>query len=313
MSFEASYPVPANTGGGGGVTTVGSFDGQSPSVDGATISGSSIYFQSADATHPGMIAASGSQTLTPDFIFEGTLTLDGASSAIVSASNLGSNAAPVIGFNDGGGNYSGMYFTNSGNAVKVVATGFNVNFGSGFDPVAFTGNQSVLPYQLYLNGAAASPHDCVIAGGTSTDTLTIAGDALGGTSKGGAIKMGYGTSTNATTQFYNAGVLSGSFDSSNYLNLTTGMKNAAPQTTLNGSAGTAVCSQPEQGSSYKKVVVYLSGYTDTGTQSYTYPTAFSHTPYVYGATGGVAGATATTTAVTFTVTTQTGFVFIEGY
>ena len=92
-----------------------------------------------------------------------------------------------------------------------------------------------------------------------------------------------------------------------------GILNTAAQTTLTGSAGTAVCSQPEQGSSYKKVVIYLNGYTDAGTQTYTFPVAFTNTPYVYGLTAGVAGATASTSSVTFTVTTQTGFVFLEGY
>jgi hypothetical protein len=89
--------------------------------------------------------------------------------------------------------------------------------------------------------------------------------------------------------------------------------NTAAQTTLTGSAGTALCSQPQQGSSYKKVVIYLNGYTDTGTQTYTYPTAFTNTPYVYGLSAGVSGASATTTSVTFSVTSQTGFVFLEGY
>jgi len=85
------------------------------------------------------------------------------------------------------------------------------------------------------------------------------------------------------------------------------------QTTLTGSAGTAICSQPLQSSTYKKVLIYLSGYTDTGTQSYTYPTAFTQTPLVSGLAAGVAGATASTTAVKFTVTTLTGFVIVEGY
>jgi len=94
---------------------------------------------------------------------------------------------------------------------------------------------------------------------------------------------------------------------------TGGINSSVAQTTLTGSAGTAVCSQPFQGSSYKKAVVYLSGYTDTSTQTYTFPTPFLQTPYVSGATAGVAGATATTTTVTFTVTTATGFVILEGY
>ncbi len=95
--------------------------------------------------------------------------------------------------------------------------------------------------------------------------------------------------------------------------MTSSLNSTATQTTLTGSAGTAVCSQPFQGTSYKKVVIYLNGYSDVGSQIYTFPTPFSKTPYVYGLAAGVSGATASTTSVTFTVTTQTGFVFIEGY
>jgi hypothetical protein len=89
---------------------------------------------------------------------------------------------------------------------------------------------------------------------------------------------------------------------------------SSPQTTLTGTTGTAVCSQPFQGSSYKKVVVYFSGYTETGTQTYTYPTAFVNTPYVYGLSTAVSASTATTTSVTFvSVGALSGFIFIEGY
>lgn len=86
-----------------------------------------------------------------------------------------------------------------------------------------------------------------------------------------------------------------------------------PQTTLTGSAGTAICSQPFQGTSYKKVIVYLNGYTDTSTQTYTFPTAFTQTPYVYGLAGGVSGATTTATTIKFTTTLLSGFVICEGY
>lgn len=91
------------------------------------------------------------------------------------------------------------------------------------------------------------------------------------------------------------------------------VQNTASQTTLTGSVGTAICSQPEQGSSYKKVAVFLNGYTDTGTQTFTFPVAFVKAPYVYGLASGVAGATTTTSSIKFTVTTLTGFVFAEGY
>jgi hypothetical protein len=91
------------------------------------------------------------------------------------------------------------------------------------------------------------------------------------------------------------------------------LNSTAAQTTLTGTAGTAVCSQPFQGSSYKKVIIFLNGYTDTSTQIYTFPVAFTNTPYVYGATGVVSGATVTTTTARFTTTAQSGLIFIEGY
>ena len=49
------------------------------------------------------------------------------------------------------------------------------------------------------------------------------------------------------------------------------------QVTLTGTtSGTAVCSQPSQASSYKKVIVYFSNFQST-TQTYTFPTPFTNT------------------------------------
>jgi hypothetical protein len=90
------------------------------------------------------------------------------------------------------------------------------------------------------------------------------------------------------------------------------LKSTAPQTTITGSAGTSVCSQPFQGSSYKKVIIYLNGYTNNGTQTYTFPTAFTHTPVaVYTAAG--ATPTISTTTVSVSSTTTTGYVILEGF
>ena len=90
------------------------------------------------------------------------------------------------------------------------------------------------------------------------------------------------------------------------------------QTTLTPSggagAGTAICSQPFAGSSYKKVIVYFSGYTyGSNAQAYTYPVAFTNTPIVSASNVTV---TATATTSTYTITAavaQTGWVELEGF
>ena len=85
------------------------------------------------------------------------------------------------------------------------------------------------------------------------------------------------------------------------------------QTTVNGTAGTAVWSMPFSGTAYKKFVVRLDGFTSAGT-ILTFPTVFSKAPYVYGDAAAVAIAVTTTTTVTLTsIGAVGGFIFIEGY
>jgi polyferredoxin len=72
---------------------------------------------------------------------------------------------------------------------------------------------------------------------------------------------------------------------------------------------------PFQGSTYKKVVIYVNALVNATSTSYTFPTAFTKTPAItYVPSGDAALITLSTTVVTFAVGTfVSGFVTIEGY
>ncbi|MBK0378582.1 beta strand repeat-containing protein [Mucilaginibacter segetis] len=137
-----------------------------------------------------------------------------------------------------------------------------------------TGSGSKILFKAGLSSAAS-------AGGTITDKFTI--DNTGNTVQSGSI-----TATN--------------------------IKSSAAQTTVSGSSsGTAVFSQPFQGSSYKKIIIYCSGLN--GTATYTFPTAFVNIPAIMNSNGPASTVVTSlsNTSITITGASTTGNIILEGY
>lgn len=72
----SAWTVLGSAAAGSGVTSVGALDSQTKSVDGAVISGTSIYMQTADGTNPGLVST-GTQTFAGDKTFSGNITASG--------------------------------------------------------------------------------------------------------------------------------------------------------------------------------------------------------------------------------------------
>ena len=153
--------------------------------------------------------------------------------------------------------------------------------------------------------------------GTNYNQLGVSPDAIGKisvdgvtltTNSEGAIEINLGNANTWTAlQTFSSGV-SASL-----------VENTATQTTITGTtAGSAIASMPEQGSSYKKAIVWLDAYENDSTtaQTYTFPVAFTNTPAITTNSASVPGVTVSTTALSLapdTTTAYTGWIIIEGY
>ena len=276
---------------GGGNLTVASCTGCTSSSSSGTVNsgtaGQIAYYAAAGtavsglaATGTGSVVLAGSPTLT------GNLTLKNAAAAAeMLAIQPGSTADQngIVQFS----NYSG---TSEWTLKKDASNAYRVSDGvNALDREIFFQNGNT-----NLNAGAGA--NAVVVNNTS------------GSGTGGLIVYGGGTAY-ATAELTVTG--SGNVTANGFL-AGKSLANAATQTTVSCStSGNVVFSEPEQGASYKKVVVYENACV--GTAAYTFPVAFVHAPEVLSQSLGSTATTVSATGVTVTGSTSTGFLDLDGF
>lgn len=156
MSQYTRYPSNS----GGGVTAVGSV-GSTPTAAGASITGSTLTLQPADATHPGVLTAV-AQAIAGAKTF---------SAAIISSVASGSQAIELVqgarvSFDSGTG---AKYISSDGTYVVAVGLGFNSPAATGY---AFTGV-----------GVLTASGGAIVASGLSVNAQQFVSTGVSGAAK----------------------------------------------------------------------------------------------------------------------------------
>ncbi|MCA9347505.1 tail fiber domain-containing protein, partial [Candidatus Saccharibacteria bacterium] len=159
---------------GSGVTTVGAIDTPTTSANGAHISGSTIYLQTATGSVPGLLSTTtqslaGDKTLTGNFLLSGNTAYFSNSQGVYQSEAFGSGAS--------------VYQSGGGTNNVAVGYGAIANAGSG---VAIGSNANA---STTSSGGIAIGDSASSTGGDSV----IIGHTASGTGEG-AIAIGYATS-----------------------------------------------------------------------------------------------------------------------
>lgn len=247
------------------------------------------------------------QTATPGTYAWATIST--ASAAV--ASVFGRTGAVVA----ASGDYTAAQVTNAAatNTSNTFTAGGQTNSANG----AASAPAQIMSGQPYTAGTASTNYPLFYfncSGSTAPSTWNT-----GGTWLGFNLCSGFTGNTSVIDIHDNGGASvfqllgNGAFTTASSVTGASIKINGTQSSVSCSTSGTAVFSQPIQGTTDKKVLVHMAACL--GTASYTYPTAFTNAPSVY-ASNNVAASIATSvsnTAVTVTGATTTGSLVLEDY
>jgi len=174
--WNGSAWVPTSS--GSGVNSIGAINTQTKSADGAVISGSSIYLQTADATSVGLVSI-GAQTFAGNKTFSATVAIQGAGVglAVTNDTTIGGTLGVT-----GTSTYTGLATFNGGATVannsNFSQTGTGT-FSTGTGAVSFNGATTVSGANTLTVGTGATTLGGTLAV-TGTQTFTGLGTFNGG-------------------------------------------------------------------------------------------------------------------------------------
>ncbi len=144
--FEPWHTTTSGSGSGiTGFATIGS----APAAAGASVSGATATLQPADATHGGVIAASGAQTLGATLTLSNSLTLG---AALVMTSPIDYRTASGTIINTANGAYGTYHLLHGGNATAIDL----ITSGSGAGETISFPSSVCLPFPVTLSPAGTT-------------------------------------------------------------------------------------------------------------------------------------------------------------
>ncbi len=152
------------------VTTVGALDAQSATANGATISGDTIYLQSADATHAGLVNTA-SQTFSGAKTFANGLSV-GANQTLTALAGTG-----AFDFSAAGGTFKTSTGANTLNGDTTIAANKNLAAASGTGNLDFSASSGTFKTTTGLTTVGGN---LTVIGSTLLSSSTITDKASGG-------------------------------------------------------------------------------------------------------------------------------------